>query len=115
MNLENKQLLLVEDEEEICAQVASYFAEDEALSLMDVVQDGSVDREQLAKADVVVLDLIIPQQDGISVLEQIAQMPPQTRPEVIVTSWFANKEIIQHTLSLGAKYFMVKPYIPWTT
>lgn len=26
MNLENKQLLLVEDEEEICAQVASYFA-----------------------------------------------------------------------------------------
>lgn len=60
MNLENKQLLLVEDEEEICAQVASYFAEDEALSLMDVVQDGSVDREQLAKADVVVLDLIIP-------------------------------------------------------
>ena len=110
MNLENKQLLLVEDEEEICAQVASYFAEDEALSLMDVVQDGSVDREQLAKADVVVLDLIIPQQDGISVLEQIAQMPPQTRPEVIVTSWFANKEIIQHTLSLGAKYFMVKPY-----
>ena len=110
MNLENKQLLLVEDEEEICAQVASYFAEDEALSLMDVVQDGSVDREQLAKADVVVLDLIIPQQDGISVLEQIAQMPPQTRPEVIVTSWFANKEIIQHPLSLGAKYFMVKPY-----
>ena len=102
MNLENKQLLLVEDEEEICAQVASYFAEDEALSLMDVVQDGSVDREQLAKADVVVLDLIIPQQDGISVLEQIAQMPPQTRPEVIVTSWFANKEIIQHTVGIPA-------------
>ena len=37
-------------------------------------------------------------------------MPPQLRPEVIITSWFASKEIIQHTLSLGAKYFMVKPY-----
>ena len=57
-----------------------------------------------------VLDLIVPQQDGISVLEQVVQMPPQLRPEVIITSWFASKEIIQHTLSLGAKYFMVKPY-----
>ena len=95
--MENRQLLMIEDEEEICQQV-------------DTVQDGCVSQEQLIKADVLVLDLIVPQQDGISVLEQVVQMPPQLRPEVIITSWFASKEIIQHTLSLGAKYFMVKPY-----
>ena len=108
--MENRQLLMIEDEEEICQQVADYFAADDGITLMDTVQDGCVSQEQLIKADVLVLDLIVPQQDGISVLEQVVQMPPQLRPEVIITSWFASKEIIQHTLSLGAKYFMVKPY-----
>ena len=108
--MENRQLLMIEDEEEICQQVADYFAADDGITLMDTVQDGCVSQEQLVKADVLVLDLIVPQQDGISVLEQVVQMPPQLRPEVIITSWFASKEIIQHTLSLGAKYFMVKPY-----
>ena len=108
--MENRQLLMIEDEEEICQQVADYFAADDGITLMDTVQDGCVSQEQLIKADVLVFDLIVPQQDGISVLEQVVQMPPQLRPEVIITSWFASKEIIQHTLSLGAKYFMVKPY-----
>lgn len=112
--MENRQLLMIEDEEEICQQVADYFAADDGITLMDTVQDGCVSQEQLIKADVLVLDLIVPQQDGISVLEQVVQMPPQLRPEVIITSWFASKEIIQHTLSLGAKYFMVN-LIRWTT
>lgn len=102
--MENRQLLMIEDEEEICQQVADYFAADDGITLMDTVQDGCVSQEQLIKADVLVLDLIVPQQDGISVLEQVVQMPPQLRPEVIITSWFASKEIIQHTLSLGAKF-----------
>ena len=96
--MENRQLLMIEDEEEICQQVADYFAADDGITLMDTVQDGCVSQEQLIKADVLVLDLIVPQQDGISVLEQVVQMPPQLRPEVIITSWFASKEI------------MVKPY-----
>ena len=99
--MENRQLLMIEDEEEICQQVADYFAADDGITLMDTVQDGCVSQEQLVKADVLVLDLIVPQQDGISVLEQVVQMPPQLRPEVIITSWFASKEIIQHTLSSG--------------
>ena len=90
--MENRQLLMIEDEEEICQQVADYFAADDGITLMDTVQDGCVSQEQLIKADVLVLDLIVPQQDGISVLEQVVQMPPQLRPEVIITSWLPAKK-----------------------
>ena len=45
--MENRQLLMIEDEEEICQQVADYFAADDGITLMDTVQDGCVSQEQL--------------------------------------------------------------------
>lgn len=48
--MENRQLLMIEDEEEICQQVADYFAADDGITLMDTVQDGCVSQEQLIKA-----------------------------------------------------------------
>lgn len=33
--MENRQLLMIEDEEEICQQVADYFAADDGITLMD--------------------------------------------------------------------------------
>lgn len=47
--MENRQLLMIEDEEEICQQVADYFAADDGITLMDTVQDGCVSQEQLIK------------------------------------------------------------------
>ena len=89
--MENRQLLMIEDEEEICQQVADYFAADDGITLMDTVQDGCVSQEQLVKADVLVLDLIVPQQDGISVLEQVVQMQTLKKLRKTGGSWNLSK------------------------
>ena len=65
--------------------------------------------------DVVVLDLILPQLDGLSVLDRIKQDPDIIdHPDVIVISSISDSRITEHAFQLGASYYMLKPFEPET-
>jgi len=59
--------------------------------------------------DLVIMDLILPHRDGMSILEEIARMPAP-RPEVIILSAMHSEEIVTRVMNLGARYFMLKPF-----
>lgn len=105
-----KSLLIVEDDYELSEMLEKYFQRLSALDNITCTASGKEAIDALHDADVVILDLIIPDLDGISVMEKTVELSSDERPEVIVVSSFASEEIIRHTLSLGARYFMVKPY-----
>lgn len=107
---QSKRLLIVEDDYELSDMLEKYLQRLSAFENLTCTASGREAIDVLQDVDVVVLDLIIPDLDGISVLEKTAELMPDDRPEVIVVSSFASEEIIRHTLSLGARYFMVKPY-----
>lgn len=107
---EKKKILLVEDDYDLCEEMKQFFAEDNQLSLAHIVHDGEEALAHIQDVDAVVLDLIIPQVDGISVLERVAQLPAAARPEMIVVSSFASDRVISTTMDLGARYFLRKPY-----
>lgn len=107
---EKRRLLFVEDDFELCKVVKHTFADHSTVELVDIAHSGQEAVAKLADVDIVVLDLIIPQMDGIEVLERINQLPQASRPSVIVASSFASDEVIRHSMALGARYFMVKPY-----
>jgi len=48
--------------------------------------------------------------DGLSVMERMAEL--QERPAMIVTSGFASEQVLAVTYSLGAAFFLQKPYDP---
>lgn len=61
--------------------------------------------------DVVVLDLILPQLDGLSVLDQLKKDPEiRTYPEIIVISSISDSRITEHAFEMGASYYMLKPF-----
>jgi two-component system response regulator (stage 0 sporulation protein A) len=62
------------------------------------------------KPDVVVLDITMPYLDGIGVLERLGQLGLEPRPKVIVLTAFEKENMIQQAISLGASYYMVKPF-----
>ena len=59
------------------------------------------------KPEVLVVDLMLPELDGISLLQQIAQAG--LRPMVLATTRFANDYVVTAAERLGVGYVMVKP------
>ncbi|MDR1604304.1 MAG: sporulation transcription factor Spo0A [Gracilibacteraceae bacterium] len=58
--------------------------------------------------DVVVLDIIMPHLDGLSVLERLAGM--RFKPHVIVLTSFGQESMTQRAVQMGADYYILKPF-----
>lgn len=60
--------------------------------------------------DIVILDLYLPDMDGISILKTLMQRNFQT--PILIYSKASSKDVVVHALSLGAKSYLVKPQKP---
>ena len=60
--------------------------------------------------DVVVLDLVLPNLDGLSLLTHLRAKNASSR--VIVTSAICNEQVLMECAELGTTYFMQKPFDP---
>ena len=60
--------------------------------------------------DVVVLDLVLPNLDGLSLLTHLRAKNASSR--VIVTSAICNDQVLMECAELGTTYFMQKPFDP---
>jgi AmiR/NasT family two-component response regulator len=99
-------------------------AEDESLIRMDIVEtlidfgfdviaeaaDGleAVELAKTKKPDIIVMDIKMPNLDGISAAEQIQ---PLRIPIVLLTA-FSQKELVERASEAGAMAYVVKPFTP---
>jgi len=65
-------------------------------------------RDQLV--DLIVLDLIMPETDGLELLQQIKQEPAWRAIPVIVVSGFNDKERVIRCIEAGAEDYLFKPF-----
>ena len=102
------RILLVEDDPEIGAAIAS--ALDDAGMAADWVTDGSAALASVAGGafELVLLDIGLPGQDGLSVLKHIRQGRNNT-PVILITARDAVEDRI-NGLDLGADDYLVKPF-----
>jgi len=70
--------------------------------LLDYLKDNQV--------DLLLLDIFMPERDGISVLEELNNEDNFKRPsKIIMLSAFNNESLIARASELGADYFIIKP------
>lgn len=71
--------------------------------------DGTqvVDLVRMHKPDLLVLDLILPGLDGLSIMHKLKD---EDRPEILVMSNFVRQEMVAEAGNLGAAMFISKPY-----
>ena len=62
------------------------------------------------KPDILLLDIIMPEKDGISVLEDMNKDDQNFKPTTIIMSAIGQEKITQKAISLGATYYIVKPF-----
>ncbi len=109
--MEKRTTVLVADgSEEFCAQL-SRALQNGGYQVVGTATDGQSALEQLRAAlpEVVILDLMLPKVDGITVLKSL---PRENRPKLLLTAAFATDYVSGVASSVGADYLMLKPVLP---
>ena len=108
----NKEILIVDDDLNIRLMLrttleGSGYSVREAAGAREAME--TLDRSAPAA---VVLDLRMPNIDGMAVLEYLNDRPPSRRPKVIVLSAHGTVELTVRAIRLGASDFLEKPVTP---
>ena len=106
--MEKRTTVLVADgSEEFCTQLSAAL-QNGGYQVVGTAADGNSAIEQIRAAapEVVVLDLMLPKADGITVLKSL---PREGRPKILLLSAFATDYVANAAVAAGADYLMLKP------
>ena len=105
-------VLLADDNIEFGNLLNKHLSQDEDIRVLGVARDGieALDMIRELKPDVVVLDIIMPNLDGIGVLERLSSMHLEVIPLFIILTAIGQDIFIQKAITLGAEYYIVKPF-----
>ena len=105
------RIMLVDDNAELRRTMREHLQRQENLRIAAECSTGLEALEALAKTpvDVIILDIIMPQMDGYSFLEEMNRQQRETQPQVIVVSALGRDDFIMRAVELGARFYMIKP------
>lgn len=110
--MENLKLFITDDGNEIVQTMCSFFKSQKGIDVKGTFNDGIslLNALRTKEIDVLLLDIFMPNLDGIKVLEELNASKEYIKPKhIIITTAFANDKIMQRCAELGADYFVVKP------
>ena len=109
--MEPIRVLITDDNDEIRAVLRKYLEEQEEFIVCGEACNGLEALRILSEqgADVMILDMIMPQLDGFGVLEQLQRFPMEERPRVIALTALAREDFVNRAMRLGVRYYLVKP------
>ena len=105
-------VLIADDNKEFSNILNDYLLNQRDIVVCGIAKDGieALNQIQEKKPDLVVLDIIMPHLDGLGVLERLNTMEINPMPRIIVLSAVGQDKITQRAITLGADYYVVKPF-----
>ncbi|MGG7176106.1 sporulation transcription factor Spo0A [Clostridium paraputrificum] len=105
-------VLIADDNKEFCSILNDYLLNQKDIVVTGIAKDGreALELIQQKQPDLVVLDIIMPHLDGLGVLEKLHGINLEKMPKVIVLSAVGQDKITQKAITLGAEYYVVKPF-----
>ena len=102
-------VLIADSGEDFCTGLIAALQRSDGFQVVGTANDGEQAIRQILdrKPDVLVLDLMLSKQDGISVLKAISGM--DRRPVTLATSAFVTEYVSSAAANLGVRYLMLKP------
>lgn len=111
--MEKLNVAVVDDNYVMRETLGEIVSSDNELDLVGKAEDGE-EAYRLIKEkqpDIVLLDLIMPKMDGLSVMEKVSKDTSlQKHPEFIVVSAIGPENITEDAFQLGANYYIMKPF-----
>lgn len=110
--MEKIKVLMIDDNINLVNMIKEYFKNHELIEVVLEAYDGKEGIEIITKEiecyDVIILDLIMPNKDGIYVLEEMKKR--QIDKKVIVATSYNASEVIRQVADYGVSYFILKPF-----
>jgi two-component system nitrogen regulation response regulator NtrX len=103
------RVLVVDDESEIRSSLEEILLEEGYSVAGAATAAEALTQLQDAPCDLVLLDIWLPDRDGLDVLADLRQMPAESRPEVVIISGHGTIETAVRATKLGAYDFLEKP------
>lgn len=110
---EKINVAVVDDNEKIIDTICETIMKDDEINIIGKAKNGEEAYELIRKnnPDVVILDLIMPKMDGLSLMDKIHRDGTLIKlPFFIITSAISNETVIQDAFGYGAGYYMLKPF-----
>lgn len=111
--MRNLNVAIADDNERILELLDEIIRNDSELTVVGKANNGE-DMYHIIKnkqPDVVLLDLIMPKMDGISVMEHVnADRNIKKRPDFIVVTAVGQEKITEDAFRKGANYYIMKPF-----
>jgi len=102
-------VLIADGAEDFCNALTGQIQRVSGFQVVGTAGDGELAIRMIAekKPDILVLDLMLSKQDGISVLKAISNM--EHKPLTLATSAFVTGYVSNAAANLGVRYLMLKP------
>lgn len=106
------RVFMVDDNQEVVKAVEEYFSSHVSINVVGKASDGE---EALGKLiaqkdnyDLIIMDLIIPKMDGLSVLEELKKR--NIHKKSIIVTGMNSLDVIKKCTEVGVSYYMLKPF-----
>ncbi|SHH45902.1 two-component system, response regulator, stage 0 sporulation protein A [Clostridium collagenovorans DSM 3089] len=105
-------VVIADDNKEFCNILNDYLLSQRDIVVTGIAKDGieALNLIQEKKPDLLILDIIMPHLDGLGVLEKLNSINLDPMPKVIILSAVGQDGITQRAITLGADYYVVKPF-----
>jgi len=106
------KILIADDDRPYASALAEFFGTYEDYQVCGIAENGHKALEMVEKCqpDLLILDLVMPNLDGIGVLERLREQSTGKIPQVIFITSFAQANLTKKAMELGAAYYMMKPF-----
>ncbi len=106
------KILIADDNKDFSDILREFIDRQEDMEVVEVAGNGeeAFSLIQQLGPDIVILDVIMPYLDGIGVLERVSTTEISKRPLFIMLSAVGQDKITERAMSLGAEYYIVKPF-----
>ncbi|MGI6071005.1 MAG: sporulation transcription factor Spo0A [Blautia sp.] len=111
--MEKLNVAIADDNEKMVEMLGKMIDEDKDLELVGKAHNGeeicNIIKEK--EPDVVLLDIIMPKVDGLSVMEKVGHDHElKKQPSFIIVSAVGQERITENAFQLGAEYYVLKPF-----
>ena len=111
--MEHLSVAIADDNQKILDVLGEIISTDKELDLVGKAKNGEEMCQIIKdrKPDVVLLDLIMPKMDGLTVMEKVGQdSTVGKRPYFIVITAVGQEKITEDAFNKGANYYVMKPF-----
>ena len=105
-------ILIIDDDEALSDVLSRRLRHQNFTTMTSDSGESGLARARAERPALIVLDLCLPDVDGFSICERLADSPDTCEIPVIILSGMERPDILKRCRSVGCQYFVRKPYDP---